>query len=280
MLNIGTFARHGRVSIRMLRHYDAIGLLRPARKDAQSGYRVYEPAQLSRLNRIVALKDLGFTLEQVASIVDDAVGPQELRGMLILRRAELQAQLTAGTDRLAQVEARLRAIESEDAMPTEDIQVRSLPATRVAELTGFAASFEPGSIGPVIQPLYRELMRRLAAADVPPIGPATAWYEDTPGEHGGVLVHAGIPVGTAAVPDVGVVELPAVASAATIVHRGPMDTVLSSIQALGRWIDAHGYRSAGYNRECYLDYGSGEPETWVTELQEPLVATGAEAGDV
>jgi DNA-binding transcriptional MerR regulator len=90
MLTIGDFARHGRVSIRMLRHYDAIGLLRPAHVDQASGYRFYQAAQLSRLNRIVALKDLGFTLQQVQAILDEDVRTQELRGMLRLRRAELE----------------------------------------------------------------------------------------------------------------------------------------------------------------------------------------------
>ena len=90
MLTIGDFARHGRVSIRMLRHYDAIGLLRPAHVDPSSGYRFYHAAQLSRLNRIVALKDLGFTLQQVQAILDEDVSTEELRGMLRLRRAEFE----------------------------------------------------------------------------------------------------------------------------------------------------------------------------------------------
>ena len=108
MLTIGDFARHGRVSVRMLRHYDAIGLLRPAHVDPSSGYRFYKAAQLSRLNRIVALKDLGFTLQQVQAILDEDVSTEELRGMLRLRRAELEAALAATASGLAQVEARLR----------------------------------------------------------------------------------------------------------------------------------------------------------------------------
>jgi DNA-binding transcriptional MerR regulator len=107
MLTIGDFARHGRVSIRMLRHYDAIGLLRPAHVDQSSGYRFYKAEQLSRLNRIVALKDLGFTLQQVQTILDEDVSTEELRGMLRLRRAELEAALAETASDLAQVEARL-----------------------------------------------------------------------------------------------------------------------------------------------------------------------------
>src|SRR5918993_365536 len=65
MFGIGDFASYGRVSVRMLRHYDAIGLMPPAYVDPATGYRTYDAGQLSRLNRIVALKDLGFTLEPV-----------------------------------------------------------------------------------------------------------------------------------------------------------------------------------------------------------------------
>jgi DNA-binding transcriptional MerR regulator len=96
MFSIGDFAWYGRVSVRMLRHYDAIGLLRPARVDQVSGYRWYEAGQLSRLNRIVALKDLGFTLQQIQLILDDKLSVEELRGMLRLRQAELQQPLAAG----------------------------------------------------------------------------------------------------------------------------------------------------------------------------------------
>src|SRR5947209_13863728 len=154
MLSIGDFARHGRVSVRMLRHYDAIGLLQPAYVDPVTGYRSYEAQQLSRLNRVVALKDLGFTLQQVQSILDDKVSVEELRGMLRLRQADLQSQISSDTSRLVQVEARLQIIEREGGMPSDDVQIKHIPAVRVAELTGVAASFEPESISPIIQPLY------------------------------------------------------------------------------------------------------------------------------
>ncbi len=269
MFTIGDFARHGRVSVRMLRHYDAIGLLRPAHVDQASGYRSYEAQQLSRLNRIVALKDLGFTLQQVQEIVDDAVGVQQLRGMLRLRQGQLEEQLASDQTRLMQVEVRLRLIEEEGAMPSNDVQIKSIPAVRVAELTGVASGFEPSAIGPVIQPLYEELMQVLPQADVTPTGPAIAYYEDAPS--GGVLVHAGIPVDAdpGQAKDFAIVDLPAI-EAATIVHHGSMDTVLGTIQALSRWIESNGYVSTGYNREFYLEYND-DPSTWVTELQEPVV---------
>lgn len=273
MFTIGDFARYGRVSPRMLRHYDAIGLLRPDRTDPTTGYRFYGAAQLSRLNRVIALKDLGFTLQQVQVILDGPVGPEELRGMLRLRRAELEAAARAAAARLVQVEARLRSIESEGHMSADDVVVKSIPPVRVAELTATAASYGPEDIGPVIGPLYERLFPLLGEAGVAPAGPGIAFYEDAPDGGGAVVVHAGVTVSAALGPvggtGVTVVELPAF-QAATIVHRGPMDAVLPTAQTLARWIDAGGYRSTGYAREVSLECPDDQAK-WVTELQEPLV---------
>jgi DNA-binding transcriptional MerR regulator len=258
------------VSVRMLRHYDATGLLRPARVDPGSGYRYYEAGQLARLNRIIALKDLGFTLGQVRAMLDEQVSAEQLRGMLRLRRAELQSQIAADTSRLAQVEVRLSIIEMEGAMPADDVQVKRIPAVRVAELTAIAAGLEPSFIGPVIQPLYRELGERLARAGLTPAGPAIAYYEDAP-DGDGVVVHATLPVNTDPSRGHGfeITDLPEIAHAATIVHRGSMDNVVTTYQTLARWIDGNGYRSAGYGRELYLECPD-DHDKWVTELQEPI----------
>jgi DNA-binding transcriptional MerR regulator len=223
MFSIGEFARHGRVSVRMLRHYDAIGLLRPACVDPASGYRFYQASQLAELNRVIALKDLGFTLQQVQAIIDERVSAAELRGMLKLRRAEIHAQLEAETTRLARVEARLLTIEDEARSPADGVVLKRLAPVRVGELTGVAA--------------------------VP------------------VLAGSGEDHGFS------VVELAEVDRAAAIIHHGSMDDVLSTGQALARWIDANGYRSAGYAREVTLEW-SADPDQWVTELQQPIYATG------
>jgi DNA-binding transcriptional MerR regulator len=272
MFTIGDFARLGQVSVRMPRHYDATGLLRPARVGPSSGYRFYEAGQLARLNRIIALKDLGFTLEQVRVMLHQQVSVEQLRGMLRLRQAELQSQIAADTSRLAQVEARLRIIEMEGVMPADDIQVKRIPAVRVAELTATAASLEPASISPVIQPLYEELGSRLGQAGLVPAGPAIAYYEDLP-DGDGVLIHATLPVN--AEPGGGrgfeIADLPEISQAATIVYRGSMENVVATYQALARWIDDNGYRSTGYGRELYLECPADRGK-WVTELQEPITS--------
>ena len=141
----------------------------------------------------------------------------------------------------------------------------------MAELTGTAAGYEPEAITPVIQPLYCDLFRQLASAGVSPAGPALAYYEDTPAGDGAIVVHAAVPVVAEPGGEYGfrVVDLPEVDSAAAIIHHGSMDDVLSTGQALARWIDASGYRSAGYAREATLEHHA-DADQWVTELQQPI----------
>jgi len=210
----------------------------------------------------------------VQAILEEKVSAAELRGMLKLRRAEIQASIEAETTRLARVEARLLTIEDGARVPADGVVVKRLAPVRVAELAGVAAGYEPEAITPVIQPLYHDLWQRLCSADIPAAGPAVAYYEDTP--QGGILVHAAVPVAVpvpAPVEGVSLADLPEVGSAAAIIHHGSMDDVLPTGQALARWIDANGYHSAGYAREVTLNW-SPDPEQWVTELQLPIDTTG------
>ena len=148
MFSIGEFARLGAVSVRTLRHYDEIGLLHPAKVDPNSGYRSYAADQLGQLNRIMALKDLGFSLEQTHKLVS-GITLEELRGMLALRRAQLEQALDEYTTRLRGVEARLRYLALPVAEPPAELpppaQYLVLPAIEAATAVrnGKASSIYP-----------------------------------------------------------------------------------------------------------------------------------------
>lgn len=134
MYSIGAFAELGGVSIRMLRHYDSIGLLAPAHVDPTTGRRSYGTDQLAHLNRLVALKELGFTLQQVKQLLNDGVEPAELRGMLRMRSIDLESRLLRDHQTLDRVRARLRLIESESTMPVTNIELKTVPSQRVIGL--------------------------------------------------------------------------------------------------------------------------------------------------
>ena len=269
MFSIGDFAAMGRVSVRMLRHYDAIGLLRPAKVDPASGYRFYEARQLRRLNRLVALKDLGFTLAQITDIVDAKVDVAELRGMLRLRQAQLAEQIATDRDRLARIEARLRMIEREGAMSTQDVSVKKVEPVRIAGLSGSAPSNSHEDVGPAVQGLFGELMGELGNQGNGPAGPAVAAYTTT--KDGGLDITVGCPVaGEVGEGTLRMVELPAVPEAACYLHQGTMASIDEGYQTLATWIEDQGYRTDGTAREVYLVSYPEPEERWQTELQMPI----------
>ena len=294
MYTIGEFASLGRVSVRMLRHYDTIGLLSPARVDPSSGYRFYDRGQLADLVRVIEFKDLGFTLEQVAVIVNDDPPAHELRALLAARRTELLHRRAADAERIDRLDARLRSLERNEPMSTSTapVVVKPIEPRRLAVATAEAAGFESDLISPVIQPLYLRLAEALVAAGVPFTDPAVAFYEQL-GD--GVRISAGFTLAgrpeapgstadaaapateatdaaatDAAASGFAVTELPGAADAATLVHHGAMASIDESWRALGEWVEQNGYRATGLFREVYLQSMPLPQDEWVTELQMPV----------
>jgi len=268
VFSTGAFARLAQVSVRTLHHYDEIGLLAPAQVDDRTGYRWYSADQLARLHRILALRDLGFSLTEIQPVVDEVVSVDELRGMLRLRRAEASGRIAAEAERLARVEARLRQIEDEQIPNAYDVVVKPLEPLRLAALRQNAPAFGNDTLGPIFGYLYGELHARLARAGVAVTGPPVALYYDSDVDDAPIEVVAALPIGTqdASGADVDVLDLPSVPRAVATIHRGHMNRVERGYEALLRWTEQTGERVDGYSREVYLDC-DGEPETWVSELQ-------------
>lgn len=264
MLSIGDFARLGQVSVRMLRHYDGIGLLVPARVDPVTGYRWYDAGQFTRLNRILALKDLGFTLDQVRSMVDGEVSVEELRGMLRLRHAELVAQISEDRERLDRVARRLRTIESEGKMSKNELVLKQLGPVRVAAVHARVGNV--AEIGGVIGPCFDRLARTLVEAGASPVPPSIAFYEVL--DDGAMKASAAFAYDGPDASGFDVVDLPPT-DALTTLHHGAMDTISDTWQELVRQAEARGHRLTGPAREVYLEM-SEDPTAWVTELQQPV----------
>lgn len=130
MFRIGDFSQLGHVSVRTLRHYDELGLLKPAEVDPLTDYRYYTIEQLSRLNRIVALKDLSFSLKEIRSLLEKDVSLGDLRRMLEHKQAELTQQLQTESARLARLQVRLKHVELEDAPLGFDVTLKQVPPSR------------------------------------------------------------------------------------------------------------------------------------------------------
>jgi DNA-binding transcriptional MerR regulator len=277
MIRIGDFSKLSRVSIKTLRFYDEMGLLKPVEVDRFSGYRFYEYDQLPRLHRILALKDLGFSLEEIGQLLDEGLSPEQMRGMLKLRQTEIRQQVQEETERLERVAARLRLIEQEDEMSKYEVVIKKVEAMTIASVRGVVPT--PPEQGP----LWEELGETLTAHHVRTIGACLTLYHDEGAPERDWDIEVCEPI-EAAIPGAGRVEvrrLPAVAAMACVIHHGPFTTIPQAYDAIMKWIDANGYRICGPGREVYLREAkhSGEggpvpvsqtdPET-VTEIQFPV----------
>jgi DNA-binding transcriptional MerR regulator len=260
---IGTVARLAQVSVRTLRHYDEIGLLKPAWADPQTGYRWYSPEQLHRLHRILVLRDLGVSLSEIGTLLDADVTVEQLRGILLLREAEARERMETETNRLARVEARLRHME-EETMAEYEVVVKRVEPVRVIAASEDVADF--AQIGPTEQRLFPRLEAALESnGGQPTHGPPIAICDFT----GGTLrVTTGLPVSdgtTISTDDIETTEFRLIERAATTVISGDPNYD-EAFTALQRWAAEMGETTTGHNREVYLDC-EGPVTTWVVELQ-------------
>lgn len=134
---IGEFAQLSGVSTKTLRHYEQVGLLRPAAVDARTRYRRYAAAQLRDLAWILALRDLGLSLAEIRAFLARSAMPSERRSLLLRRRQNTQRAIEAATQSLKHIDAVLGELDDSPATwPPRTIPVitKRLPAMRVASL--------------------------------------------------------------------------------------------------------------------------------------------------
>lgn len=271
MLNIGEFARLGQVTPRMLRHYDELGILAPERVDPDNGYRLYSARQLSQLHRILALRDLGFTLDQIGGVLAEDPPVDQFRGMLRMRQAQIEQTVGEEKERLRRVEAHLRALEGSHTMDVQDVVIKLTQPIRIAE--AFAPNLTHADIGGAFGTLLPEVIDHLTSSGAKP-GIAVGYYDDEGGtvEEGHIGLHAGFDVGDQDVASgdrVKVVDLPVV-EVASAVYRGSMDGIGAAWESLVRWADLSGYRLTNGCRELYHEWHEDDPTRNVTELQQPI----------
>ena len=267
LLTVGEFSALGRVTVKALYLYDRLGLLPPRRVGPSSGYRLYGFDQLPRLNRILALKDLGFSLDEVSTLLE-ATSPAEMRGMLRLKRTEAERELAQARGRLARVEARLSQIEREGGPPAYDVALKELAPTTVASVRGMEPT--AGSLGRRIEEVAFLVAKSGFAVGRPP---STLFHHE--GFRDRALdVEVAVPVRSGAALDIPVFgggrlrvrELKGFPTAACLVYRGPYGSLIEPYAAVGAWIVANGYAPTGPARETYLRGG----EDPVPEIQYPV----------
>jgi DNA-binding transcriptional MerR regulator len=274
MFKISDFSRFTRVSVKALRHYDRLGILRPAHVDPQNHYRYYSARQVSRLQRILALRELGFSLEHVADILAAESSRTTLRRLLEMRRTEIERQLALDRERLAQLDARLLELDEGTSATLPEAVVQKIPAIRVASRRARVPELDEG-----VRLLFEAVERDALHAGARAAGPPILIYHDRDHRMVAADVEAAVPV----TPDVRrcgrskVRTLPAMLSAACVTYAGSYDQWTEVLGGLLAWMQTRRLVPAGPSREVYLQFRTREalrlglPREFLSERSEDLV---------
>lgn len=263
------------VPVATLRYYDQVGLLKPIEVDRFTGYRYYSASQLPRLHRILALKGLGFSLEQIGVVLAEGLTPEQMRGMLRLRHAQISEQLVEMQSQLVEVEVRLQQIEREEKISTYDVILKQVEPQLVALVRAILPNHS--AVGSLFGEVYEALGPHAGEALGPNPGEGgqtlVLWYDNEFKERD--VDGAAAFMLRCRVPESGrmhVHELPA-ATMAAAVHHGSYNTIGEAHEAVFKWIEANGYRIVGPDREIYL-YNTmpvnHDDPSYVTEIQYPV----------
>ena len=274
MLKIGEFSKFSRVSVKTLRYYDEIGLLNPLKVDELSGYRYYSVEQLTRLNRIMGLKNLGLSLDEISRILTDNPSTEKAHEILQVKQKEIMGRLREEEIRLKKVEEWLTKIEKAGALPEYDVLLKKIESLTVASVRDVIPTYND------ISRLYRELFSYLGRNRIQFAGPPMAINHDAEYREKDVDIEATIPVqgNLTGNEKVTIRELPEIEQMASVIHRGPYENLGRVYQALIAWVEANCYQIAGPDREIYLkgpgQFLKGNPRDYVTEIQLPVKKVG------
>lgn len=271
LVPIGRFSQICRLTVKALRHYDDLGLLKPALVDPQSGYRYYSLGQVAVADRIRALRAIDMPLEEIAAALreDD---PAALSARLTVQQRRLEQQIA---DLEASMAALLRMLEPGEST-RYDIAVVAVPEQPIVT---FGAVAPPAELSRVIPRTMAAVEGHLQRCGAAPAGPPFVIYHDG-GDSDIFVMEIGYPVAAPLASEGGFTARTRRATPAVFtVHSGPYDLLSHAYAALAAWIADEGHEADGPPWEIYPTAGERSPQDYRTEIYWPLRATAQAADD-
>lgn len=270
MFTVGEFSRLAQVSKRLLRYYDEIGLLKPVHIDKFTGYRYYSAEQMPLLNRILALKDLGLSLDQIRRMLSDNISTDEMQGMLLLKKAEIERQLEAEMKKIRNIESRLQAIRNAEINKPPNVIIKQIPTQPIMGVRMMVETFEFG-LG-IFERIRSVLPEKSGYGFCFCICHGDGIVDQNMDLEMGRLIEAKShdPVPLNEETQLCFRELPA-ATMATIVVKGALETIHTGYMEIGTWAELNNYRLAGTPRELSLQVPlAADGSDLITEIQFPV----------
>lgn len=269
MLKIGDFSKLSRISIRMLRHYDEIGLLMPKNIDDFTGYRYYREDQLPIAVRITALKDMGFGLATIGEILKSYDNPQALAEFLSIKQAEVQAEAEETNRRLLLLDTAIKRLRKDGTVMKYNVTLKTLPERYVASVRKVIPSYDQEGM------LWGILMQETAPLGMQNGDPCytLAIFHDGEFKEANVDVEVQKSVKGTYQNTENVVfktELPVLIASAT--YKGSYEKVSEVNEAVANWVQDNGYDFNGLSFSIYhvSPYETQNPDEYVTEVCYPI----------
>lgn len=264
MLSIGEFSKICQVTVKTLRHYDRIGLLKPIQVDEMTGYRYYSRKQMEQMLLIQRLKRYGFSLEEIQVILH-CTEKGALLSKMQQQKEKLRQQKSNLELAIGELSAHLQNYErTGDLMDYQkgyNIELKDVPARNVIACRQKMGVDEFGKY-------YSTLYERVPKERVTPNGLVGAVYYDKEFDHKCSDIELIVGVREKDKAD----KVMESGLCAVTTHKGPYSSLGEAYAALVEWIAGNGYEWNGAPYDIYTktQFDSLSPEDWETEVYFPV----------
>lgn len=267
LFKIGDFSRLAKISVRMLRYYDELGLLKPAEVDRFTGYRFYTSKQISRLNSIIRLKDMGFNVSEIAAVLnesDDAM----LIAMLRSKKNQIEDDICRGLERIRDIDQLISSVGKEIVDLNYEVTIKSIPAYKVVALRGVIPAYAREG------DLWGRLGEFMDRNGINCTGPSFAMYHDGEYKEENVDVEVASCIDKLEKDREGFTfrEVEAVSSMASLMVPGPFTNIDAAYKGFAEWLEKNDYEITGIARQvCHKGpWNEKNEEDYLTEIQMPV----------
>lgn len=268
MYRIGMFSKINKVTVKTLRYYDEAGLLKPAHVDEENGYRYYTSQQLPTLHKIIALRQIGFSIDEISLILRGG----SIQAIFERRKLELEAVMEESREQLSRITHYLGRIKEEFSMDYE-VLLKELPEAIVyskrMRVPNYDCYFE------IIPKIGEEVTK--ANPELKCAVPEYCFiiYHDGEYKEQDIDVEFCEAVTSfgSDTDQIKFKKIDRVETAACVLHKGPYSTIGRAYGQIFKWIADNGYVPSDNPRESYIDgiWNKENPDEWLTELQIPVV---------
>lgn len=268
MFQIGAFSKLCKVTVKALRYYDELDILKPELINPETGYRMYSTLQLAKVSEIVRLKEMGFSLDEIRFILKNPLPPEKLTGLLEAKKRDIADEISREEMKILRIKEYIRNIKEEKFM--SECLIKELPEVIVASMRKVIKKYD--DLFEIVPPMGKIMGEHGAVCREPAYCFNIYHDEEYKEENIDVEVCEAVTKKLESKDGITYKKIDGVKTAACIYHKGPYSLLGNSYSVLLKWIDESGYKIIGQPRESFIDgcWNKESDADWLTEIQIPV----------